>query len=92
MRLQNDIELHPHPAQSPDLNAIEGIWLLLQEMLKKKWGEQLHLLKWRQFREAIQSCWNEISQEQIRDRIRELPARVQHCINEPGILFKGARW
>jgi hypothetical protein len=92
MRLQNDIELHPHPAQSLDLNAIEGIRLLLQEMLKKRWGEQLHLLKWRQFRDAIQSCWNEISQEQIRDRIRELPARVQHCINEPGILLKGARW
>jgi hypothetical protein len=92
MRLQNDVELHPDPTQSLDFNATEGTWPLLQEMLKKRWGEQLRLHKWRQFKEASQRCWNEILQEQIRKGVRELPSRVKYCINEPEILFRGACW
>ena len=50
------IQLHSHPAQSPDLNPIEGVWLLLQERLKQRKGHALHGYDYWQLRKAIEDA------------------------------------
>lgn len=61
LRKRHWIQLFEHPAQSPDLNPIEGIWLLLEERLKQRYNEQLHSMDFNQLKAAIQTCWADIT-------------------------------
>ena len=64
-----------HPAQSPDLNPIEAVWNVLKQRLrKKKWDEK------DDFRRAILEAWDEISMDEIRRRIAEMPKRCRLLI------------
>jgi hypothetical protein len=61
-----------HPAQSPDLNPIEGIWNILKQRLRYEQWQTLEECK-----EVLQRLWSEISQSEIRKRINEMPNRCK---------------
>jgi len=77
LKINANLELLLHPAQSPDLNPIEGIWEIVKERLR---GGTWHTLK--EFKEAILREWRHVSQKEVRRRIREMPWRCRKlCIN-----------
>jgi len=62
--------IQPHPAQSPDLNPIELMWVIMKRKVedaqpnnKKRLGD------------IIQEAWNSIDQEQIQRIILDLPEK-----------------
>jgi len=60
----------PHPSQSPDMNPIELIWAQMKRMVEKKRpNSRNELLR------AIQSSWEEITLEDIRKCIENLPKK-----------------
>ena len=91
-RVRARIQLHIHPAQSPDLNPIEGIWLLLNERLKQLYSDQLASMDYWQLKEAIKAAWHCITQQEIRTRIRDMPWRCTQLISTGGRRIKGSKW
>lgn len=61
-----------HPPQSPDLNPIEAVWNVLKQRLRQKKWSNKHQLK-----QAILETWDEISMDEIRSRIAEMPERCE---------------
>lgn len=55
---ENNIELLPWPAQSPDMNPIENLWGYMKPRVAAKRPETIEELK-----AAIQACWNELTPE-----------------------------
>ena len=49
-----------HPAQSPDLNPIEGIWLIIKQRIRRRVFDSEEELK-----EALQEEWDKITMEEI---------------------------
>ena len=49
-----EMAVHPHPPESPNLDPIEGVWLLLNKRLKKHrlWGLSVD-----EFKDLIQHEW-----------------------------------
>jgi hypothetical protein len=86
------IQLHDHPAQSPDLNPIEACWLILKEKLKQLYNEELHQMNYWRLRKAIEHCWSLITLEQIRERIDEMPWRCTELVRTGGSRIKGGKW
>ena len=83
----NQIELLLHPPYSGDLNPSESIWNVLDQRLGlKTWSTQV------QFRQAIQEAWDEITIQEIRDRIKEMPERVDYLIRTGGEPVKSSVW
>jgi hypothetical protein len=76
-----------HPAQSPDLNPIEGIWLIIKERLR---GGQWQTIE--AFKQAILDAWRGISLSQIRRRIGEMPWRCDRVVKEEGRRIKSDLW
>ncbi|KAF2026781.1 hypothetical protein EK21DRAFT_92136 [Setomelanomma holmii] len=86
-----------HPSQSPDLNPIEGVWLILKQRAKRriyyskagqrKWdGTKTHL------KEILTEVWDSITMEQIRDHIAEMPARVKELRRNGGEKIRSKCW
>jgi hypothetical protein len=92
IRFKFKIQLHNHPAQSPDLNPIEGIWLLLEERLKQREGFDIHSMTYWELKKAVESAWESISIEEIRDRIKEMPWRCAHMAKTNGNRVRGRKW
>ena len=88
-RLKTDagIALLTHPAQSPDLNPIEGLWLILKKRLR---GGSWQTVA--EFKEAIRAAWRSITRAQIRRRIREMPERCEKLCNNEGTRIKSDLW
>ena len=62
-----------HPAQSPDLNPIEGIWAIIKQRLRRRvFDSSVEELK-----EALQEEWDKITMQEIRDRIADMPGNAQ---------------
>jgi hypothetical protein len=76
-----------HPAQSPDLNPIEGIWLIIKQRLR---GGNWQTVA--EFKEAIMREWRRITQAQIRRRISEMPKRCRILCNNEGVRIKSDLW
>ena len=57
-----------HPAQSPDLNPIEGIWAIIKQRIRQRVFNSEEEIK-----EALQEEWAKITMKEIRDRISDLP-------------------
>jgi hypothetical protein len=92
MRYHARIQLHEHPLQSPDLNPIEGIWLLLQERLKQMYGVAIHSMTYWALRRAIEAAWNTISIDEIRERIKDMPWRCSYMVRNNGNRVRGRKW
>jgi hypothetical protein len=60
-----------HPAQSPELNPIEAIWMIMKKRLR---GGRWQTVA--EFKAAIEREWRRITLSQIRRRIREMQARI----------------
>ncbi|KAF2027155.1 hypothetical protein EK21DRAFT_72610, partial [Setomelanomma holmii] len=97
LRQANWIAVLYHPSQSPDLNPIEGLWLILKQRAKRriyypeagqrKWdGTKTHL------KEILTEVWDSITMEQIRDHIAEMPARVKELRRNGGEKIRSKCW
>ncbi|KXL44531.1 MAG: hypothetical protein FE78DRAFT_71662, partial [Acidomyces sp. 'richmondensis'] len=86
------IQLHDHPLQSPELNPIEGIWLLLNERLKQVYSNRIHHMGYWQLRKAVEASWDLITLEEIRERISDMQQRCKKLISNGGARVKGEKW
>ena len=77
----NDIQVLNWPAQSPDLNPIEHLWVHLKKKLKEypKPPQGVHEL-W----ERVVEEWNKIPPETCQKLIESMPRRVQAVIKAKG--------
>ena len=76
-----------HPSNSPDLNPIEDIWLYIKGKLRKEIWNTIDELK-----ALIQKLWDDMDQEEIRSRIREMPDRCRRLIESGGQPIKSELW
>jgi hypothetical protein len=65
-----------HPAQSPDLNPIEGIWNIIKQRLRRRVFYTDEEVK-----QALQEEWDKITLKEIRSRISDMPGRCRRLIN-----------
>jgi hypothetical protein len=84
---QNYILNIKHPAQSPDLNPIEGIWNIIKQRLRRRVFYTDEEVK-----AALQEEWDKITLEEIRKRIRTMPKRCKRLTENGGKAIKTALW
>jgi transposase len=70
------------PALSPDLNPIETLWNRIKDIIEEK-DPEIHR-SYPKLRRAIIEAWETITDEEIRDLIRTMPARCQAVIDADG--------
>lgn len=76
-----------HPAQSPDCNPIEGVWAILKQRLRRRVFDTEEEMK-----EAIQEEWDNITMQEIRDRIADMPRRCAELQRTGGKPIRGNKW
>lgn len=76
-----------HPAQSPDLNPIEGIWAIIKQRLRRRIFDSEEEMK-----EALQEEWDKITMEEIRYRIADMPRRCAELQRSSGKPIRGNKW
>jgi hypothetical protein len=76
-----------HPAQSPDLNPIEGIWAIIKQRLRRRIFDSEEEMK-----EALQEEWDRITIEEIRHRIADMPRRCAELVRSKGGPIRGNKW
>ncbi|KAF1980650.1 hypothetical protein K402DRAFT_343978, partial [Aulographum hederae CBS 113979] len=81
------IELLMHPAQSPNLNALEGVWDIIKQRLRSVAYEDIEQLK-----AIAQEAWQNITQEQIQARINEIPERIKILASGDGRRIRSKLW
>lgn len=86
-KIASKIQTLIHPAQSPDLNPIEGIWLIIKKRLRGGRWETVA-----EFKEAIVREWKHMTQAQIRRRISEMPKRYRTLCSNGGARIKSDLW
>lgn len=82
---RNGITTMSWPAQSPDLNIIENLWLLLKRKLQARVGRIEN--KDDLFRE-IQRVWTSITPQYVQSLYNTIPRRLQSVIRLKGHLTK----
>jgi hypothetical protein len=75
-----------HPAQSPDLNPIEGIWAIIKQRLRRRVFDS------EEMKEALREEWDRITIEEIRDRIADMPRRCAELVRSKGGPIQGNKW
>jgi hypothetical protein len=83
----HDIHNLLHPAQSPDLNPIEGIWAILKQRIRRRIFDTEEEMK-----EALQEEWDKITMEEIRHRISDMPRRCAELVRSKGGPIRGNKW
>ncbi|KAF4033805.1 DDE superfamily endonuclease [Phytophthora infestans] len=68
---EKEVELLPHPAQSPDLNPIENLWALVKQELSKRPASGVDDSK-----EKIQEIWYDIEPKTVQDLYHSMPKRL----------------
>ena len=76
-----------YPAQSPDCNLIEGIWAIIKQRLRRYIYDSEAEMK-----EAIQREQDNITMEEIRDRIANMPRRCAELQRAGGKPIRGNKW
>ena len=86
-KLQDDCGYHQLPwlLNSPDLNLIENLWLLLKRNLKKRFSKLDHRPhSASEFFLAAQEEWDVIDQASVDDFIDSMPHQIQAVIDADG--------
>lgn len=76
-----------HPPQSPDLNPAEGCWNILKQRVRRRRYKDLVELK-----AIILEEWEQISMNEFKDRIREMPDRCKKLMETGGEPIKSSLW
>lgn len=76
-----------HPAQSPDLNPIEGIWCIIKQRIRRRVFDSEEDMK-----QGLQEEWDKITMQEIRDRIADLPRRCAELVRSEGGPIRGNKW
>ncbi|KAF2818569.1 hypothetical protein CC86DRAFT_156958 [Ophiobolus disseminans] len=96
LRQANWIAAILHPAQSPDLNPIEGIWLVLKQRAKRRLQYPESGQRWdgtkRQLKQILQDVWASITMDEIRDRIVQMPERCTQLSQNGGEKLRSEKW
>ncbi|KAF2629281.1 hypothetical protein BU25DRAFT_337398, partial [Macroventuria anomochaeta] len=83
------VKVLSHPANSPDLNPIEGIWNIIKERVKR----QLYTINTiTELKAALQHEWKQVGQEMVQERINEIPYRCRQVFQHPSVRCKTALW
>ena len=82
---QNEVTSMEWPAQSPDLNIIENIWLYMKRELQKS---AVDITTKNDLLREIQSVWRNIELDYIRDLYQSIPDRLNNVIEMKGHLTK----
>ena len=77
--MQNQVEIMPWPARSPDLNPIENLWVWIDRKLQTK-----VITNKDQLNEAIREAWLEIPAELCKALVESMPRRMAACIKANG--------
>jgi hypothetical protein len=96
-RQANWIPVLLHPAQSPDLNPIEGLWLVLKQRAKRRlWYPEPGQRGWdgsqRHLKEVLKEVWASITMSEVRDRIVEMPHRCHELTETGGEKIRSETW
>ena len=82
---QNEVTSMEWPAQSPDLNIIENIWLYMKRELQKS---AVDITTKNDLLREIQSVWRKIELDYIRNLYQSIPDRLNNVIEMKGHLTK----
>ncbi|GBL83624.1 Transposable element Tc3 transposase, partial [Araneus ventricosus] len=69
----NNVQVFPWPAKSPDLNIVENVWAMLVERVYGQ-GRQYENVK--ELHESLDSVWNTFCQKDIQNLYDSMPNRV----------------
>ena len=80
-RKLNEMDVVDWPAQSPDLNLIEALWMDMETELGETWGRvgDIWVLQ-----DVLSLVWEQIPKERLRSFIQSMPARLQAVIDAGG--------
>lgn len=86
-----------HPPQSPDLNPVEGMWLILKQRIKRwiwwpregqeRWDGTESMLK-----KMLLQVWDEISMIEVQNLIKEMPYRCSRLAENGAEKQRSAGW
>ena len=71
------------PANSPHLNPIENLWGIVKKKLHKHQPNTSEQLK-----DAIKTCWNEVTLHECQQLIHSMPRRIEAVIKARGDATK----
>lgn len=80
---QHQFILAEHPAQSPDMNRIEPIWLLLKAALATKRPRSVESCK-----QVLRDVWKHLSRDHVSRVIHALPDVMKQVHEKPGKLVQ----
>jgi transposase len=79
-REQRGMEKLQWPAQSPDLNPIENLWMHGKDEVQNKVRPNNKEEMW----QAVKQAWDAVSQERIAKLVRSMPDRIRAVIKAEG--------
>ena len=71
------------PANSPHFNPIENLWGIVKKKLHKHQPNTCEQLK-----DAIKTCWNEVTPHECQQLIHSMPCRIEAVIKARGDATK----
>lgn len=85
---EHGMECLTHPAQSPDIKPIEGVWNISKQRFKRRYlyGSIEDLKK------IIQEEWKCIDQSEVQARIQEMPWRCRRLTKNGGNRIRTSLW
>ncbi|RPB02492.1 hypothetical protein L873DRAFT_1841656 [Choiromyces venosus 120613-1] len=78
-REEEGIEKVDWPANSPDFNPIEHIWMLMKSHIQTYRGHE-HITSLPQMKLVLQGQWDKITIEDINKEVAKLPSIIAKCI------------
>jgi len=82
---RNQIPCLPWPAQSPDINIIENVWLLMKNYVKRNIP---NITTVNELRDVLMCAWKSTSITYIQRLYRSIPRRIQKVIRSRGYITK----
>jgi hypothetical protein len=87
LRVKENIHCFTHPAQSPDLNPMEGVWNILKQRIRRRRYKNLE-----EYKMVVLEEWDKITLAEIQSRISDMPGRCKILARTGGQAIKDAKW